>query len=66
MRNEYRLDYTKARPNRLCGRTIDGRVAVLLDPDVSEVFRTPVDANGIPRGLIDKMLRRAKRHPGAR
>ena len=65
MRGEYRLDYKKARPNRFSGRTIDDRVVVLLDPDVSEVFRTPEDVNGILRALIDKMPRRARRRASA-
>ena len=38
MGTEYRLDYAKARPNRFADRMKNGVVAVILDPDVAEVF----------------------------
>src|SRR5437867_1172747 len=38
---EYRFDYSKARPNRFAGRVKPGCRAVVLDPDVAEVFATP-------------------------
>jgi len=60
MRKEYRFDYSTAKPNRFSGRVSDDRAIVALDPDVSRVFRTPEDVNGILRALIDKMPRRAK------
>lgn len=40
MRDEYRFDYTKAKPNRFAGRIKSGTVAVILDPDVAAVFST--------------------------
>jgi hypothetical protein len=61
LRKEYRFDYRKAKPNRFAERAGDDRVVVVLDPDVSRVFRTPEDVNGILRALIDKMPRGAKR-----
>ena len=41
MRDEYRLDYTKARPNRFADRMDKNVVVVALDPDVAEIFDTP-------------------------
>src|SRR5438105_1045544 len=38
---EYRLDYSKARPNRFAARLKRGSRAVVLDPDVAAVFSTP-------------------------
>ena len=58
----YRLDYGKARPNRFAGRVDEGRVVVVLDPDVSEVFTTPESVNKVLRALISNMP--AKRRSG--
>jgi hypothetical protein len=55
LRPEYRFDYAKARPNRFAGRVDPERVVVLLDPDVSEVFRTPESVNAMLRALIAAM-----------
>ena len=52
---EYRFDYSKARPNRFAGRVDEGRVVVVLDPDVSEVFTTPESVNKVLRALISNM-----------
>jgi hypothetical protein len=55
LRSEYTLDYTEARPNRFAGRTDPHRVVVVLDPDVSEVFKTPEAVNTMLRALITAM-----------
>jgi hypothetical protein len=34
LRPEYRLDYTKARPDRFAGRGVSKSVVVLLDPGI--------------------------------
>jgi hypothetical protein len=52
---EYRFDYSKARPNRFADRVDEGRVVVVLDPDVSEVFTTPESVNKVLRALISNM-----------
>jgi hypothetical protein len=36
-RSEYRLDYSKSKPNRFAERAQPGSVAVLLGPDVAQV-----------------------------
>jgi hypothetical protein len=58
---EYRFDYRKARPNRFAARLKSGSRAVVLDPDVAEVFTTPESVNGILRALIAIMPRRNSR-----
>lgn len=51
LRPEYNLDYSKAKSNRFAGQ-IAGRVVVVLDPDISEVFTTPASVNAALRALI--------------
>ena len=41
MRREYRFDYRKSRPNRFASLMKGGTIAVVLDPDVASVFRSP-------------------------
>jgi len=55
LRNEYRLDYSKAKPNRFASRVDRARFVVALDPDVSEVFSTPEAVNKALRALIEAM-----------
>jgi hypothetical protein len=54
LRPEYNLDYDKAKPNRFAGRMAE-QVVVILDPDISEVFRTPESVNSALRALISAM-----------
>ncbi len=53
LRPEYLFDYSKAKPNRFAERARPGCVAVLLDPDVAQVFTSrPSDVrprNSAPR-----------------
>lgn len=58
LRDEYRFDYSKARPNRFAGLSGELRVTVVLDPDVAEVFQTPDAVNEILRALIKAMPKR--------
>jgi Family of unknown function (DUF6367) len=51
---EYRFDYKKAKPNRFVQPGVS-RVVVALDPDISEVFRTPDSVNTALRDLITNM-----------
>lgn len=55
LRSEYRFDYSKAKPNRFAGRTRPGSVAVLLDPDVAQVFKSPESVNAVLRALMATM-----------
>jgi hypothetical protein len=60
MRAEYRFDYRKARPNRFAARSKD-RLVVVLDPDVSRIFKTPEAVNNALRAFISAMPQTPKR-----
>jgi hypothetical protein len=60
-RPEYRFDYRKAKPNRFAAQAAKGPVVVMLDSDVSTVFRTPDSVNSVLRALIETMPPRTKR-----
>lgn len=55
LRDEYRFDYSRAKPNRFASRVDEGRLVVALDPDVSDVFTTPEAVNKALRALIEAM-----------
>jgi len=61
MRPEYRFDYRKASPNRYAGRTDKGRLVVVLDPDIAQVFTTPESVNRALRALIPCPRRRNRK-----
>lgn len=60
MRREYRFDYRKARPNRFAPLMKGRAVAVVLDPDVASVFRSPESVNSLLRSVITALPRQAK------
>jgi hypothetical protein len=60
LREEYRFDYAKAKPNRFAGQPAETRVVVVLDPDVAEVFETPDSVNEVLRALIKTMPKRRR------
>ena len=49
MKPEYRFDYSAAKPNRFAGRIQKGSVAVLLDPDVAQLFKDTESVNAVLR-----------------
>jgi hypothetical protein len=51
----YDFDYAKARPNRFASRLHRGAIAVVLDPDVAEVFQTSDAVNAFLRSAIATM-----------
>lgn len=61
MLSEYNFDYRKAKPNRFAGQLSKDRVVVLLDPEVSRVFRTPESVNMVLRALVTALPERAGR-----
>ncbi len=65
MRREYRFDYREARPNRFAGRFQAGAVAVVLDPDVASVFRSPASVNALLRSVISALPARNRRQAKA-
>jgi hypothetical protein len=52
---EYRFEYRKAKPNRFAQRTQRESIAVLLDPDVAQVFETGEAVNAVLRALMTTM-----------
>jgi len=55
LRDEYRFDYSKAKPNRFASRADPACVVVALEPDVSRVFTTADAVNKALRALIEAM-----------
>ena len=55
MRDEYRFDYSKAKPNRFASRVNKNQLVVALDSDVAKVFTTPEAVNRALRALISAM-----------
>jgi hypothetical protein len=55
MKVEYRLDYSAAKPNRFAERIPKGSVAVLLDPDVAQLFKDAESVNAVLRALMATM-----------
>jgi hypothetical protein len=54
--SEYRLDHSKAKPNRFTnGAEKQLLKVVVLDEDVAQVFTTPESVNSLLRVLIDSM-----------
>jgi hypothetical protein len=60
MRREYRFDYRKSRPNRFAPLMKRGTVAVVLDPDVASVFRSPESVNSLLRSVITALPKQTK------
>lgn len=58
---EYRFDYAEAKPNRFAGRVRTGSLAVLLDPDVAQVFQDAESVNSVLRALLTTMPARRSR-----
>lgn len=55
LESEHCFDYGQAKPNRFAGRIPKGAVAVLLDPDVARVFKSPESVNAVLRALMTTM-----------
>ena len=55
LRSEYRLDYSKSKPNRFAKKMSEGTVAVVLDPDVAKVFQSSDVFNALLLSIISAM-----------
>jgi hypothetical protein len=55
MRNEYRFDYRRAKPNRFAEKMAEGALAVILEPDVAAVFGSSEAVNTLLRSVIAAM-----------
>ena len=60
MPDEYQLDWTKAKPNPYAARLRD-TVAIVLAPDVAEVFPTSDSVNTFLRSVIAAVPRPGRR-----
>jgi len=63
---EYTFDYSRSRPNRFASRMKENAVAVVLEPDVAEVFGSSDSVNQLLRSVISAMPHRARRRRGGR
>jgi hypothetical protein len=61
MRKEYRFDYRRAKPNRFAEKMAEGVVVVILEPDVSAVFKSSEAVNALLRSVIAAMPERRTR-----
>lgn len=55
LRPHYDFDYSSAKPNRFAPRFAEGAVAVVLEPDVANVFRSSDAVNKFLRSAIAAM-----------
>ncbi len=62
LRPEYRLDYSKARPNPYAAHLKDKAVAVVLDAEVAAAFPTSESVNIALRAVMVES--RSRRKPG--
>lgn len=60
LKEEYRFDYSKSKPNRFAERMQRGSLAVVLDPDVAQVFQDAESVNAVLRALMTTMPQRKK------
>jgi uncharacterized protein (DUF4415 family) len=63
-RAEYRLDYSKSRPNRFSERMSRDAVVIVLDPDVAKVFRDSKKVNDLLRATIAAVEKPRRRRAG--
>ena len=59
---EYHFDYGKAKVNRFAKRTRPEAIAILLDPDVAQVFETGKAVNAVLRALMTMPAGRGSSH----
>jgi len=55
LRDEYRFDYRKARPNRFAAELPSGGRVVYLEPEVAAVFTDSAQVNRLLRALLATM-----------
>lgn len=55
LKDEYRFDYSKAKPNRFAAQMSKDVVTVVLEPDVAEVFKSAEAVNELLRSVISAM-----------
>lgn len=63
MRPEYEFDYRRSRPNRFTSQMTGDVVAVVLEPDVAQVFDTSDSVNRLLRSVISAIPDRERQTP---
>lgn len=66
LRVEYELNHARSRPNRFASRLGPQTVAVVLDPDVAQVFDSSRVVNNLLRSVMTANARRASEQRGSR
>jgi hypothetical protein len=66
LRAAYTFDYGRSRPNRFASRMRENAVAVVLEPDVAQVFDSSDSVNRLLRSVISALPQRARRPRGVR
>ncbi len=66
LRAEYDFDYGNSRPNRCASQLGKNAVAVVLEPDVAQVFDSSDSVNQLLRSVISALPRRKPRVRAAR
>jgi hypothetical protein len=61
LRSEYQFDFEKSRPNRFASRMGKDAVAVVLEPDVAQVFNSSKSVNRLLRSVIEAVPPRRAR-----
>jgi hypothetical protein len=61
LREEYAFDYSTSRPNRFAPRLAKDAVAVVLEPDVAQVFDSSASVNRLLRSVISALPPRGQR-----
>ena len=61
LRAEYEFDYSKSRSNRFAARMGTNAVAVVLEPDVAQVFDSSESVNQLLRSVISALPQRERR-----
>ena len=58
MREEYRFDYSRTKPNRFAEKISKGVVTVVLEPDVAAVFKSSKAVNALLRTYMQEHPRK--------
>ena len=58
---EYRFDFEQSRPNRFASRMGKDAVAVVLEPDVAQIFDSSQSVNRLLRSVIEAVPPRRSR-----
>ena len=62
MKNEYDLDYSKAKPNRFAGIIKEKVILYPIDEDVAKVFQNPAEANKALRAIINAIPKKLNKN----